>query len=314
MASRGEVARATTDEGELLVLTANLQQGHGDPSKSNQMDIFVNRVSNLVPFPPDVLLLQEVSGGSAERVARLLRRRTRLNYRISVGPPGDVIQSSDELEEVVWDSAIIVNLDTTQPLDQRGVITTRYELADGIPRAPARTKQHSYLLVKKSDRMMPVALSSIHFVQSLRLMPRTLGFCYKRQWTKEIVAFFDDRFPRLGHVHVIGGDLNNPRCLRVPETIKCEEWPFWQTLTARAGYSDAIYTVHGSSNRDLLRQARRGHSIAKPRIDYIFTSASVLKCSHDITYDARAGDPGFYSDHRFLWAHLRLPPMVSSAG
>jgi endonuclease/exonuclease/phosphatase family metal-dependent hydrolase len=312
MGSPEGTERSITSEEEFLVLTANLQQGHGDPSTSNQMDIFVNRVSTLVPFLPDVLLLQEVSGVSSEKVARLLRRRTHMNYRVIIGPPEDAVISADDREEIVWDSAIVVNMDTTQPLTERGVITTKYDPADGVPGVPARTKQHSYLRVKKSDRLLPIALTSIHFVTSMRLVPRSIGFCYKTQWTREIIKFINERFPSTGHVHVVGGDLNNPRCLGVPETIRCDEWPFWNTLTARAGYSDAIFAVHGSSNRALHRQTRRGNRTAKPRIDYVFTTATVMNSSHDVTYGSKAGQPGFYSDHRFLWAHLRLPPMVAS--
>lgn len=301
----------TTPESELLVVTGNLQQGHGDPTKSNQMENFAARITGLLPFAPDVLLLQEVSGVSAGKVARLLRRRTPYDYRVLIGPGGDVVQRTGDREEVVWDSAIVVNMDTVQPLGPGGFITTRYDPDDGIPGELARVKQHSYLAVRKSDRLLPVALASIHFVTSLRLVPRTLGFCYKAQWVKEIVAFLNDRYPRLDHVHIVGGDLNNPRCLELTETVECDQWPFWNTLTSRTGYSDAIYSVHGFSNRALHRQARRGNRVAKPRIDYVFTSAAVLNSSHDVTYGARAGQPGFYSDHRFLWAHMQLPPVVA---
>jgi endonuclease/exonuclease/phosphatase family metal-dependent hydrolase len=300
----------TPPTSELLVLTANLQQGHGDPS-TNQMEIFADRVVRLLPFAPDVLLLQEVNGASAKRVARLLRHRTPYDYRVLIGPAGDVVQSSDEEEEVVWDSAIVLNTDTTQSAGNGGVITSRFDPADGVPGQLARTKQHSYLPVKKSDWLLPIALVSIHFVQSLRLLPRTRGFCYKDHWIKEIVAFLSNHFPPTHHVHVIGGDLNNARCLGVPETIKCDEWPFWNTATSRSGFSDAIFSVHGSSNRALHRQARRGNRIAKPRIDYIFARTPVINSSHDVTYGARPGEPGFYSDHRFLWAQMKLPPVVA---
>lgn len=311
MASAATRSLSATPSGELLVLSANLQQRRGDPTMSNQMEIFAKRVSTLLPFVPDVLLLQEVSGATAELVARLLRDRTHYDYRVTISPAGDVMQRSDASEEVVWDSAIVLNMTTSEPLDSGGVVTTAYKADDGLPGQPVRTKQHSYLLAQKRVRPVPVVLASIHFVQSLRLFPRTVGFCYKRQWTGEILTKLKERYPAPDCVWIIAGDFNNPRCLAATETIECDEWPFWTMLTRRGGLSDAIFSVHGHSNRALHRQARRGNKVAKPRIDYIFSSARVLNSSHDVTYGAHAGDPGFYSDHRFLWAHMQLPPPVS---
>jgi exonuclease III len=276
------------------------------------MAVFARRVSTLLPFAPDVLLLQEVGGGSSRLVARLLRERTPFDYRVAIAPGDNVVQKTGDRDEVVWDSAIVVNRSTTKPLDTGGVLTSRYDPGDGVPGGLARTKQHSYLVTQKNEGGTPIALVSIHFVTSLRLSPKSLGFCYKRQWVKEIAEFFDATYPVPDFVRVIAGDMNNPRCLGSPETVRCEEWPFWKSLTARAGYTDAIFAAHGHSNRALHRQARRGNRTAKPRIDYIFTSADVAASSHDVTYAARAGDPGFYSDHAFLWARLRLPAEVSS--
>jgi endonuclease/exonuclease/phosphatase family metal-dependent hydrolase len=296
---------------ELVVLTANLQQ-RSEPAHSPQMAVFARRVAELLPFAPDVLLLQEVGGRTSELVARLLRERTPYDYGVAIGPGDNIVQKTGASEEVIWDSAVVMNRSTTQPLGTGGVLTSRYDPVDGVPGGPARTKQHSYLAARKNEGGTPIALTSIHFVTSLRLAPKSLGFCYKQQWIKEITAFFETTYPFPDFVRVIAGDMNNPRCLGSPETVRCEEWPFWKTLTARAGYKDAIFAVHGNSNRALHRQARRGNRTAKPRIDYIFTNAAVIASSHDVTYGARAGDPGFYSDHAFLWARLRLPPVVSS--
>jgi endonuclease/exonuclease/phosphatase family metal-dependent hydrolase len=305
---KGRLAAAPEDQ--LMVLTANLQQGLSDPTKSNQMRIFANRVSTILPLAPDVLLLQEVSGQTATYVARLLRQRLPFDYRVAIGPSGGVVQSTDAVQEVVWDCAILLNMSTMESLDEGGVLLSTYDPVDGVPGQLVRTKQHSYLLAHKLGRSSPVALVSLHFVQSLRLAPRSIGFFYKNLWIKDIVSFIRNKYPFPTHAHFIGGDLNNPRCLGTPETVKCDEWPFWRRVTKLSGCRDAIFDVHGTTNRALHKQARRGHRTAKPRIDYVFTTTPVLNSSHDVNYGALPGEPGFYSDHRFLWAHLKLPPGV----
>jgi endonuclease/exonuclease/phosphatase family metal-dependent hydrolase len=307
-----EEKRDTVPGNELLIVTANLQQGRSDPSSSKQMQIFANRVTTLVPFAPDVLLLQEVSGESAVKVANLLRRRTTFNYQVAIGPQGDVVQKTDDVEEVIYDSAIVLNSNTMESVDDGGVITNAYDPIDAFPGVLPRTKQHSFMLVRKRIGGVPVALASIHFVTSERLALKSLGFCYKNKWTREVTDLLFDRYPIPDHAHVVAGDFNNPRCLvtpglATPEAVKCEEWPFWNAFTSRAGYNDAILSVHGSSDRALHRQARRGTRTAKPRIDFVFTTANVLDASHDVTYGAFPGEPGFYSDHRFLWARIDLP-------
>src|SRR5918999_1717605 len=85
-------------ETQLLALTANLQQGEPEPPTSNQMEIFANRVSTLLPFAPDVLLLQEVGGQTAAKVARLLRHRLPFDYRVAISPGAHVLQKTDAVE------------------------------------------------------------------------------------------------------------------------------------------------------------------------------------------------------------------------
>jgi endonuclease/exonuclease/phosphatase family metal-dependent hydrolase len=300
----------TLPEHDLTVVTANVQQGREDPAKSNQMEIFVDRVIRFVPKLPDVLLLQEVSRASATRIAKFLRQKTPFRYEVAIGPAAGVVQKSDESEEVIWDSAIVLNTDVMEVIDAGGVITTTYPPIDARPGILVRTKQHSHLGVRKIGGKVPIALASVHLVTGTRLALVSLAFCYKNQWCKDILGVLNQRYPRPGYVHVIGGDFNNARCMSapdLPETIKCDQWPFWRTFTTVSEYKDAIFTVHGTSDRSLRKQARRGNRMAKPRIDYIFTTGAVENASHDLTYSARPGQPGFYSDHRFLWEQLALP-------
>src|SRR5687768_17287391 len=70
-------ASAHSPPGQLLVVATNLLEAWGDEANNNsEMDIYVSRLLNQVPYLPDVLLLQEVKYRSARYVKNLLTRET----------------------------------------------------------------------------------------------------------------------------------------------------------------------------------------------------------------------------------------------
>jgi endonuclease/exonuclease/phosphatase family metal-dependent hydrolase len=301
-----------TPAGQMLVVSANLQAGAARPAPPKQIRRFARRLRRLVPFAPDVLLLQEVTEETAGMTAGMLAEEIPFRFSVerSPGPPPEteldqtVPESEppeDVQEEVVSDTAVVVNAETTRVRDSGGDVMTRYEVMDANPRAPWRTKLHAYLVATERGRRSKVALVSIHFAGNWRFEPPSIGFFYKNQWTREIAAFLEERFPSSEYLHVIGGDFNNRRCIETPEKVNCEEWPFWHTLVKRAGLNDSIFEIHGTSDEGLEKQ-RKGKRRERKRIDYIFTNARVIDASHDAAYDAGPGDRGFYSDHALLWA------------
>ena len=172
--------------------------------------------------------------------------------------------------------------------DAGGFFATRYLAQDAAPGIEPRIKEHAHCLARTASGRLRLALASIHFVTSDKLAAPTMGFCYKGKWTRQ--------------VWVMAGDFNNRRCLSRRETIDCDVLPFWHVLTAQGGFRDAVFDRHGDSDDSLEAQTPNGR-----RIDYVFVCGRVNKASHDVDYAARKGDPGFYSDHRLLWA-LAGPP------
>ena len=107
-------------------------------------------------------------------------------------------------------------------------------------------------------------------------------------------------------LEVVGGDFNTRRCRAPLETSRCRALPFWRAL-AEHGYADAVYERHASSPLSLVAHSRRGAHVL-PRIDFLFVRGRILDAASDRNYDARATDPGFYSDHRLVWAVVASRP------
>lgn len=291
----------TTPPGRLLIVSANLQAAFPKrPVNPAQVRAFADRVASTLPYAPDAILLQEVDRPYTSAVARQLSERLSINYVVKAAPNDPVVDRSSNREDVVGDTAIVLNDTTMRALERPGLVTTRYRADDGAPGVKPRAKQHVYLLAGRRGGQSKVAMASVHFVPDIRITSRTVGFCYKGQWVQKITRLLSGRYPMA--THVIAGDFNNVRCVAKPETVVCETWPFWFALARKWGYRDAIFSVHGKTDEMLREQYRKGDGFAKVRIDYIFTTGAVPDASHDTTYGANPADPGFYSDHRLLWS------------
>jgi endonuclease/exonuclease/phosphatase family metal-dependent hydrolase len=292
-----------TPPGRLLIVSANLDLAFPKrPPNPAQTGAFADRIASLLPYAPDAILLQEVDRSNVSKLAAQLSERLPFTYAVKAAPNDPVVDKSSPKEDVVGDSAIIINNTTMRALERPGVISTRYRADDRAPQTKPRAKQHVYVAAGERGGSLKVAMASVHFVPAERLASTTVGFCYKGQWTQKIIRVLNGRYPTAGHLHVIAGDFNNRRCLATTETVQCETWPFWFGLVQKSGFDDAVFAVHGQSDETLREQYRKGAGYSKLRVDYIFTTATVMDASHDTTYGAIPSDPGFYSDHRLVWA------------
>jgi exonuclease III len=260
---------------------------------------FARRVREVVPFAPDAVLLQEVVQSSAARVAQLLKDTTGFGFDVARGPGPDVVVGREGSQIVVRDTAILLNRRTMRIHDAGGFVSTRYLSKDAAPGVEPRVKQHAHCLARTASGRIRLALASIHFVTNDKLAALSMGFCYKGKWARQLAGFLSSRYPQdaVPQLWVIAGDFNNRRCLAPRETVDCDVLPFWHVLAAQSGFRDAVFARHGHSQASLAAQTRRGR-----RVDYVLARGRVFAASHDVDYDARKGEPGFYSDHRLLWA------------
>ncbi|MDQ3660780.1 MAG: hypothetical protein M3454_06945 [Actinomycetota bacterium] len=288
--------------GRLLVLSANLKKSVARDRVDTEIMNFAGRVSRVVPFAPDAVLLQEVVESSTARVAQLLEESTGSGFEVAVSPGPEPIVGAQDDQIVVRNTAILLNRKTMQVAGEGGLVPSRYASRDAAPEEEPRVKEHAHCLARTKAGDIEVPLVSVHFVTNQKFAASTMGFCYKAKWARELTTFVQTQYPRGDALQmpVIGGDFNNRRCLRSREKVACEVLPFWHVLTDQGGFSDAVFERHGGSDKSLSAQMN-----GRKRIDYVFVRGEVLDASHDAGYAARRGDRDFYSDHRLLWALVK---------
>lgn len=295
---------------QMTVVSANLQELYDVEDNADVSDLkaFARRVAEVVPAVPDVLLLQEVLTAGSTVIAKTLSEVFGVDFRVAVKPGATPYSSESATHEVVRDTGIVISSKTMKVKRKGGFVSTRQETKYDAPDSPRnKAKDHAYMLATHTASRVDIALMSVHLIPNRWLASKDTGYRLRGQWVKELSDFLSVTFPPSKHlVRVMAGDFNNDRSVGRHERIDSEAYPFWTALTEDCAMIDAVFIKHGRSNRSIKEQSRRGDKDGR-RIDYIFSDAEVADASHDIDYFAQPGDPGFYSDHRFLWATMNLP-------
>ena len=289
----GSVAQtppAHSPEGEMLVVTANLQEAwdRTDMRSQSELKNYVERLLDQAPFLPDVLLLQEVRRKSAKYVAEEMTRATGESYVMAVVPPRRPWTQNPK-RRTETDSGIVMNADSTKKVGEGGFISLTYlrkHAADKVERV--ETTRHARALFAERTGDMRLAGASVH-LQYGHLLPKHEAR-YQVEWTDKLAQTMTNLYPDAART--IGGDFNQDRCQGGSDVRNCDKAPFWENLTAMPWhYEDALYTA--------FRNGKEGVGLGG--VDFIFTTGRTVDAGSDTSYDKT--DPNeFYSDHRFFWA------------
>ena len=283
-----------TPTGRVMVLDANLKEAFDvdDVADDEDMKVFARRVRANVPFAPDVVLLQEVVGPSADVVARVLSTYLGRDYGVIIAPG----QSASLTGNVRRDTAIVMNRDTMVRTLHEGTRDTGGFYRASFPNADAsdgtaEKKDNAYIALReREDGGARLAVASMHPMPADRYVSRDVAWGWNATYAAEITDLLRARYTA-ANTYVVAGDWNNRRCETTPESAVCTEAPFWTVLTGR-GYTDAVFSIHGVD------------TCMPKRIDYVFTTGRVIDADHDYTRPrgTTEGDDGYYSDHSFVWA------------
>ncbi|MEV4170864.1 discoidin domain-containing protein [Nonomuraea sp. NPDC049709] len=274
-----------TPAGQVLVVQADLQDSvrPADAADTTDLDNFAARLAAELPAAPDALVLNELLGPGARRLATSLSRALGYRYRVEVAGERSAFQADGSVRE----TAIILNADTMTAARPTG-----YERV--------QDEDQAYTGAAKRDGSLQVPLLAVHPGGD----PATATAAY--------TALAGAKFPQ-GQVTVLGGDFRAARCA-VPstdQTIGCAPQAFWADLTGPKAYSDALF-----DKADAQSRSHSGYLFARGQV-----LAAGLDTAYDADLPDRASckphfDAGrprsaprdcrsaYYADVPFGWALL----------
>lgn len=288
-------ASTESPEDQILVVQSNLQEAwqRSDMRDQSELDNYVTRLLNQVPFIPDVLLLEEVRRKSAKYVMEKMTDAIGMEYGWGVKPPRRPWTQNPQ-RRTETDSGILINTETVRKLDPGGYISLTYKRRHATDRVErVEITQHARVSVEEINGTLSLAGAAVH-LQYGHLKSRQVDR-YQEKWTNQLANVMADRYPA-PVVRTIGGDFNQDRCATKSGARSCRKEVFWRNLTGDPwNYEDVLYQVFldGAQN------------VGLGGVDFIFTTGSSIDGGSDVSYD-RHNSSQFYSDHRFFWGLIGL--------
>lgn len=301
----------------LLVVNANLRESHPnwpddiraqdrllDLESMQELTNFANHVREHVPYAPDILLLQEVIGPSAEQTAKELQATLHRPYRaIVMGEGSNLVGPKGDDYKHKRNTAVIIDESRIALVGSSGFTTLEMKPGDEPPEEPRIAQEQAYALLRRRGSGLNIAVMSVHWSTTYHFASIEAAAVRRMDWAKRATAFMASRFPKVD-ISIMAGEFNAPRCRAQPETLDCRESSTWRTLTSRENaYRDSVYFAHRNSPEEYGRQVENRSGSAR-RIDFIFARAKVFDASRSINYNTEMFTPGFISDHKYDFALL----------
>jgi hypothetical protein len=275
-------------DGQAVVVTANLNEAwtKEDVADTSDMEVFATRLLGQVPYAPDALLIQEVSKTAARNIASILSSMTGMEYTVAVA--ARKLRAETATHTYSYANAILLNSTTMRKLDSGGFIQTTYKREDTVSGGKPNVSNTAFMLAGERGGALEVPLASLHFAKQSTFKSESIADSYKKAWSEKVATKLKKAYGTSSkRIRTFGGDFNDERC---NENDPCNPNAFWKSLTSSTyGYRDTVHTAGGVGG-----------------VDFLFARGGVYGADLDSTYSGKLdpGDPGFYSDHRFRWAHV----------
>ena len=296
-AHAGLLCENQSPEGQIAVANNNVEERDPiDMENHADMQNFVDRLLNgagnasghEIPYTPDVVLLQEVRGSSADYIGGLLTAATGCGFALAVSP-GENYVVKNGTPVILRETAIMLNTDTMEKVGNGGYLITKYDGSQADPGVKRTFKSNAWTMARDLQSGETISLASIHFVKDGSLRNLDVARKLKNKWSRQVASTLKKKFPN-ADLSAIGGDFNANRCNGGDEN--CVGAPFWRSLINDFNYRDSYWAI-----KDFGRY-----------IDYIFAKKFVVDADEDNEYD-QSSDP-YYSDHQFRWATLASQDVV----
>ncbi|MDP4508175.1 discoidin domain-containing protein [Nonomuraea turcica] len=275
-----------TPAGQVLVVHANLQDSvrPADAGDTTDLENFAARLATKVPAAPDALVLNEILGPGARRLATSLSKATGYRYRVEVAGERSAFQADGSVRE----SAVILNTDTMTVARPGGFERVQDE-------------DQAHVGAARRDGTLRVPLLAVH--PGGDPAPAAATFA----------ALADARFPDPSGVTVIGGDFRAGRCA-VPsedQAVGCAPQAFWADLTGAKAYSDALFDKADAQSRNHSGYVFARGQVLAAGLDTAYDADLPDRASCKPHFDAGRprSAPGacrgvYYADAPFGWALL----------
>ena len=288
-------APQNTPDGEILVVTQNLEEafsmGGNDLANHFEIDNFAQRVKQIVPLVPDVVLLQEVNHETSQLVANRLSARLNQRFVVAVRP---IQNTSVEFasKQVHTETAILINSKTMAVEKRGGFISTSYPNSAAVGRV--QEKKHAHMLAREKGSDVLVPLMSVHYTNPGNLKTAALSNSYRGKWSRKLKNKMANKYStdKRKRASIIAGDFNQGRCYKgsPPNCVRSKKnWAAYHKVM--------VATPH--AYRDMLEVA----GFWPTGVDLIYGTTDAVRAGRD---DAGAFPESnrqkYYSDHIMRWA------------
>lgn len=290
LALPAQAGSRNTPGGQILVLTMNLEEaysmGTGDLGSHFEVDNFAERVRDVVPQIPDVILLQEVNYETSGLAARKLSSRLNQRFVVAVRPIRNTTMEYPD-KQVHTETAILLNSTTMAIENKGGFIQTSYPSSAATPGDRVNVKRHAFMLARERSSGIKVPLVSLHYAMVRSFKTEQLSNEYRGNWSKQIENKLARKYQAdsTARAAVVGGDFNASRCVS-GQFASCREAAWWKVFTSSPHkYVDTLFELGLPAG-----------------VDVLFSTGRPLSGGWDKSGDFPESDrSSFYSDHRFRW-------------
>ena len=293
-AGPARAAGRNTPAGEILVITANIEEAYTMPPGNDladnfELDNFAVRIKQVVPKIPDVILLQEVNSRTSDLVASRLSARLGQKFVVAVRPVANTtIEYPDR--QVHTETAILLNAKTMATDDRGGYFSAVYPKSAAPAGERVQVRRHAYMLAREKGSGVKVPLVSLHYAMERSFRTAKLSNYYRGRWSKQLKSFIARKYNANSNQRaaVIGGDFNAGRCY-TGDFANCNEAAWWRAM---------------ENDDPRYGEAGRAATVPVPYgVDAIWTRGGVVDAGWDENGDFPESDRSrFYSDHRLRWA------------
>lgn len=289
-------------EGKVLVVSDNVYETDGaDARKPGDMKRFVDRMTEMVPSAPDVVLVQEVRKVAVNNIRSYLANRFGCSFSIPVNASKSAWRWKSNNKIIGQDTAVILNTDTMR-LRSKGFVTNSYKPSQAAKGEPVKVKKAAWtkivekdLVAGAGDGLITMAAASGHYPRAQHFrsydLAKRLTVRFSKRIANKLERVLPDDSRSDSKMHVLAGDFNMHRY----ENSVTNPTPMYKTLTSSP-----------YSFKDGVIKLTPGIRNPNP-IDFLFSSGNAARAEADRDNTHNESSPNFYSNHDLRWAMLEGP-------